>query len=196
MSVSESQAEEIEVLDSIYDGDENYKKLNEKTHQYMISHPSNEHKNFLLEIGWGEQYPDEMPDISLDAFFNKHILPEVKASIKDSLLKEAEDQLGCAMTYTLIEFAKENVESLTDDQPEKPDTSAGTSEVISTSSKNENEDKEKSAEREIDKNMTKAQKRRMWDKMEAGAKAGERPRGWDWMDIIKHLSQTGNKEDG
>ena len=103
--------------------------------------------------------------------------------------------LGCAMTYTLIEYAKENVESLTENQPEKPEASTLPSEVISTSKSSDNDEKEKSAERDMDKNMTKAQKRRMWDRMEAGAKAGDRPRGWDWMDIIKHLSQTGSKDD-
>lgn len=108
---------------------------------------------------------------------------------------QAEDLIGCAMTYTLIEYAKENVESLTENQPEKPDMTLS-SEVISTSKTSDNDEKEKSADREVDKNMTKAQKRRMWDRMEAGAKAGDKPRGWDWMDIIKHLSQTGGKDDG
>ena len=98
------------------------------------------------------------------------------------------------MTYTLIEFAKESAETLTENQPEKPEASAS-SEVIATSKSDS--DKEKSAERDADadKNLTKAQKRRMWDRMEAGGKAGEKPRGWDWMDIIKHLSQTGGKEE-
>lgn len=27
-----------------------------------------------------------------------------------------------------------------------------------------------------------------------GGKGGERPRGWDWVDIVKHLSQTGGKD--
>ena len=78
----------MEVLDSIYDGDENFKKLDAKTYQYMITHPSNEHKNFLLEIAWGDEYPDEPPDVNLNAFFNKHILPAVKTEIRESLLKE------------------------------------------------------------------------------------------------------------
>lgn len=37
--------------------------------------------------------------------------------------------------------------------------------------------------------LTKAQKRRAWDKAELG-RAGEKPRGWDWVDIVKHLSQV------
>ena len=38
--------------------------------------------------------------------------------------------------------------------------------------------------------MTKSQKRRMWDRVEQGT-CGERERGWDWVDIIKHLCQGG-----
>ena len=102
------------------------------------------------------------------------------------------------MTYTLIEYAKENVESLTEHQPEKLE-SIPNGEVLSTSKPTTNGDeKEKSVDRDDNdnnKNMTKAQKRRMWDRMEAGGKAGDKPRGWNWMDIIKHLSQTGCKED-
>ena len=37
--------------------------------------------------------------------------------------------------------------------------------------------------------LSKAQKRRQWNRCDTG---GEKPRGWDWVDIIKHLSQTGN----
>lgn len=194
MSAEESQAEEIEVLDSIYDGDEAFKKLDKKTYQYMITHPSNENKNFLLEIAWGDQYPDELPDVNLNAFFNKHVAESVKSEIKSELLKQADDLIGCAMTYTLIEYAKENVESLTENQPEKLEFTPHADVLTTTKA---NDEKEQSAERDDNdnKSMTKAQKRRMWDRMEAGAKAGDRPRGWNWIDIIKHLSQTGCKED-
>lgn len=40
--------------------------------------------------------------------------------------------------------------------------------------------------------LTKAQKRRQWNKADG---KGERPRGWDWVDIVKHLSQTGPKQE-
>ena len=40
--------------------------------------------------------------------------------------------------------------------------------------------------------LTKAQKRRMWEK--GGLDTEERARGWDWVDVIRHLSQTGSKD--
>jgi hypothetical protein len=39
--------------------------------------------------------------------------------------------------------------------------------------------------------MTKAQKRKAYNRI--GPK-GELPRGWNWVDAIKHLSQTGGKD--
>lgn len=35
--------------------------------------------------------------------------------------------------------------------------------------------------------LSKAQKRRRAERL------GEQPRGWNWVDIVKHLSQTGSK---
>jgi len=46
--------------------------------------------------------------------------------------------------------------------------------------------------KEKKEHLTKAQKRRQWDR--ADAKGGQ-ARGWDWVDVVKHLSQTGNKAD-
>lgn len=43
--------------------------------------------------------------------------------------------------------------------------------------------------------FTKSQKRRQWNHRVAGDD-GQRPRGHDWMDIIRHLSQTGGKIEG
>jgi ubiquitin-protein ligase len=88
MSTDELQIEEIEVLDSIYDGDELFKKLNPTTYQYMVMHPTNEHKNFLLEVAWGKTYPDEPPEINLDAFYNKHITVNVKNGIRETILNQ------------------------------------------------------------------------------------------------------------
>jgi len=39
--------------------------------------------------------------------------------------------------------------------------------------------------------LSKAQKRKQWDRVDG---KGDKPRGWDWVDIVKHLSQTGSKQ--
>lgn len=40
--------------------------------------------------------------------------------------------------------------------------------------------------------LTKSQKRRMWERTD---NKGQRQRGWDWVDVIRHLSQTGQKDE-
>lgn len=39
--------------------------------------------------------------------------------------------------------------------------------------------------------MSKAQKRKQWDRLDS---KGEKPRGYDWIDVVKHLSQTGSSK--
>jgi hypothetical protein len=39
--------------------------------------------------------------------------------------------------------------------------------------------------------LSKAQKRKQWDRVDG---KGDRPRGWNWADVVKHLSQTGSKQ--
>ncbi len=40
--------------------------------------------------------------------------------------------------------------------------------------------------------LTKSQKRRQWN-TRVGGDDGQKPRGYDWVDIVRHLSQSGNK---
>lgn len=102
---SESQDEELEVLRSIYEGDESFKELNPKTFQYKVKGilfdvfffcfpnfkvfvyfvktlfflsyiqygSDGSPHSFVLEINWPEAYPDSLPIVSMDAFYNKHL---------------------------------------------------------------------------------------------------------------------------
>jgi hypothetical protein len=40
--------------------------------------------------------------------------------------------------------------------------------------------------------LTKAQKRRQWQQTDH---KGNKARGWNWVDIVRHLSQTGYKDE-
>lgn len=51
-----------------------------------------------------------------------------------------------------------------------------------------NTQSKKKDKREI---LTKAQKRRQADRTNF---KGERERGWNWVDVVKHLSKTGSKD--
>ena len=167
---------------SIYDGDSLFSVIENKKIQYKLGEDGTA-KSFILEINWTDEYPEVLPDISLDAFYNKHIIPSVKEEILEFAKTEGEQYLGMPMTYTIIEQVKENLENLLKDQPEHIEASVReTSEEVDV----ERTTKETSPRKE---HLTKAQKRKMWNK--GGLDTDDRERGWNWYDVIKHLSQTG-----
>jgi len=140
--------------------------------------------NFIIR--WGEKYPEELPEFSLSAFYNEHVAPQVSSAILAAANEEAEVNLGMQMTYTVLEALKEKLDELTEAQPE--------AEVIKEEVVKEEVPRPEEAKKPVAKKeqLTKAQKRRMWEK--GGVDLEERPRGWDWIDIVRHLSQTGSKD--
>ncbi|CAG9765519.1 unnamed protein product [Ceutorhynchus assimilis] len=187
--MSETQAlqeEEREVLSSIYEGDECFKQIDSKTFQYKYG-ISETPKTFLLELKWGESYPEQSPEISMDVFYNKHIHTSLKTKICDLVRTESEQYLGMSMTYSLFEFVKEKFEELIEEQPENVEM-----DKLRITEDNQDNEEVAQVKKEKKEQLTKAQKRRQWNKLDS---KGEKPRGWNWIDIVKHLSQTGSKED-
>jgi len=187
MSELEFQDEEREALLSIYEGDASFKQLSPTVFQYKFGETDNT-KSLLLEIKWGDKYPTEKPEVNMDMFYNKHIKQSLKDKIAQLVLDEAEQYLGMSMTYSLFEFVKEKFDEFIQQQPE--DEIEINEDVKELTISEPIEDLKKKAPKK--EHLTKAQKRRQWDKV---GEKGERPRGWDWVDIVKHLSQTGSKED-
>ncbi|XP_028168004.1 RWD domain-containing protein 4 isoform X1 [Ostrinia furnacalis] len=177
---AEQQAEEVEVLKSIYDGDEGFKQVDSKTYQYKYVDGE---KSFILEITWGPTYPTEKPNFNLEIFYNQHLIPSVKEKILSIVNAEAEQWIGCAMTYTLFECLKEKVPEILAEQTEEAIVSSRVEKIVIEDQVDTSKKTEKKEQ------LTKAQKRRAWDKAEIG-RGGEKPRGWDWVDIVKHLSQA------
>ncbi|XP_008285993.1 RWD domain-containing protein 4 [Stegastes partitus] len=185
MTANEDQEMELEALRSIYEGDECFKEVSPVSFQFRIGELEDT-KAFILDFTWPETYPETAPQISLDAFFNNRISAETKQLILSKLEEQVETNLGTAMMYTLFEWAKENQETLMENH--KPVVTAvtltSTSEVTTpTSTAKKKEKKEQ---------LTKAQKRRIINRTD---NKGELPRGWNWVDVIKHLSKTGGKDD-
>ena len=212
MSCKELQSEEIEVLEyvfeqiklrimikiipntftfyrSIYDGDPCFSKNEENTFQYKYGEDGAS-KSFILELIWGSEYPENLPEVSLEAFYNKHIFATVKDHIIHSVKTEAEQYLGMSMTYTIFEYVKENLDTLLADQPVEIIQSAVSdlTEKLTNADLEEDQDSSKNVKKE---QLTKAQKRRMWNR--GGLDTDDRPRGWNWVDIVRHLSQTGGQ---
>ena len=78
---------------SIYDGDDLFTVIEKKKFQYKLGEDGTA-KSFILEITWTDEYPEVLPNISLDAFYNKHIIPSVKEQILEYAKSEG--------TYGLI----------------------------------------------------------------------------------------------
>ncbi|KAH8278049.1 hypothetical protein KR026_006923 [Drosophila bipectinata] len=188
----EQQTDEREALQSIYEGDQRFKEIDATTFQYKYGE-EDDYKSFLVELKWGEKYPDEAPTINMNTFYNRSLLPAVKERIQAALSTEAEQWLGCGMTYTLFECLKDNLEQLTAAQPESAPSVAIVDEGVGAL-KISDADAEADARKKEPKKeqLTKAQKRRQWERSDH---KGDRARGWDWVDLVKHLSQTGSKDD-
>lgn len=101
------------------------------------------------------------------------------------------------MTYTLFESIKEHqaglLEELEEDKKNKLNSVAENvktmhlAPVIKTASASDNLEPTQKKEQ-----LTKSQKRRMWERTD---NKGQLQRGWNWVDIIRHLSQTANSKD-
>lgn len=116
----------------------------------------------------------------------------MKQKIQSVLKEEAEQWLGCGMTYTLFECLKERIDELTAEQPEHAPTQYIDLDKVGVSAIQISDNTDAKKKEPKKEQLTKAQKRRQW----AGSDhKGDRPRGWDWVDIVKHLSQTGYKHE-
>ncbi|KAM4809001.1 RWD domain-containing protein 4 [Rhinophrynus dorsalis] len=181
MAANEDQEMELEALQSIYEGDECFKELGPSAFQYRVG-DNGDPKAFLIEVSWPETYPETAPNISMNAFFNNQISPAVKQSILNKLHEQVEANLGTSMTYTLFEFAKDNKEELMENH--QPFNNAIT--LIGSDSIAEPANVTPSSKKKDKKEqLTKAQKRKLADKTDH---KGELPRGWNWVDVIKHVS--------
>lgn len=185
MSDAEAQEEEREALLSIYDGDLAFKQLNATTYQYKFGE-DNDNQSFLLEISWDSNYPTKKPIINMNTFYNKHIIQEVKDKIVSHIEVEADQWLGSAMTYTLFQSVQENLPELLIDQP-----TAVTHIEPSTSNLKEPVIIKEEVEKKPKQQLTKSQKKKLWNRTDG---KNENPRGWNWVDVVKHLSQIGFKE--
>ncbi|VDM74349.1 unnamed protein product [Strongylus vulgaris] len=168
MPPNEEQVTEMEVLQSIYGSDENFKVMSDTRIQYKFGAESS--RSFVMEIEWPPDYPEVPPKINMDVFYNSHIDDNVRQEIRSKVLEVAKENEGMAVSFTLIDYVSSNFDDLTAHWS----IQAPKEEVI------------KVEERPKEEPLTKAAKRRMWDRNEGTGKE----RGWDWVDILKHLAQT------
>ncbi|KAL2628707.1 hypothetical protein R1flu_013393 [Riccia fluitans] len=181
--------EELLALESIFY--DSYSKINENRFRLRIDPSVDEGDEaqsvppLFLDIELPPGYPEKVPHFDL-ANLNNNTYPDfVKKAIVEGLENQASEQLGESMCYALVEWLKEKLPEFYATKPavtiqgdkDSHDESGVTNDAKNTGKK-EHKDKDK---------LTKAQKRRFYDKFGANA---EKPRGWNWVPIINHLSQV------
>ena len=111
MAQNKAQEEELEVLRAIYEEDELFNELNESTFQYRFGELG-QTKSFVVEVQWPDMYPECLPHINLNTFYNKHISKELKEIIVEKIKTEMAENVGLAMTFTVFSWVGENFEQL------------------------------------------------------------------------------------
>ncbi|KAI5253611.1 Rwd Domain-Containing Protein 4 [Manis pentadactyla] len=109
-------------------------------------------------------------------------------SILAKLQEAVEINPGTAVTYTLFEYAKDNKEQFMENH-HPINSVTPISNIVSVETPNRAPSSKKKDKKE---QLSKAQKRELADKTDH---KGELPRGWNWVDVVKHLSKTGSKDD-
>jgi len=166
-------------------------------------------KVVVLEFEYPSQYPNQLPILKLDTSQNDFLTKEGKAKIIDALNIQAEPLLGTPMIYTLVEHLRAEFPTFVNSETTIPMKKEGDmnkslwESVISKQIEETADDKARKLQMEAarqakleekqekqNNKLSKAQKRRMVEQIDQ--KTGEKPRGWNWVDVIAHLSKKGS----
>ena len=96
------------------------------------------------------------------------------------------------MTYSLFEWVRENVDTLLTNQPETVTSICDDLETRCSVADDKQEEEAVAKVKVKKEQLSKAQKRAQWKK--GGLNEDDRERGWNWVDIVRHLSQTANSD--
>uniref|UniRef100_A0A0D6R961 RWD domain-containing protein n=1 Tax=Araucaria cunninghamii TaxID=56994 RepID=A0A0D6R961_ARACU len=186
--MAEEVEEEMMALESIFY--DSFSKINDHSFRLRIDPDPEVNKDegpppLFLEISLPDGYPQAIPQFDLSNLNNTNYSEPAKKAILQGLHDQASSQTGENMCYNLAEwlkdklpefFALKNVPAFMAHVGSSEDVSNQPNTKNSASAKKDEKDK-----------MTKAQKRRYFDRFGAG---GDKPRGWDWVSIVSHLSQV------
>ncbi|BDA47915.1 probable RWD domain-containing protein 4 [Coccomyxa sp. Obi] len=186
--LSEEVEDEILALESIYDS--LFSRTDGNHIRAVISPAEEDHSTehdsasvLYLEATLPPDYPEQCtPNFSLDNLNNSHWSADLKQQILSSLQEQATEQLGTCCLYTVIEWAREQL-------PGWLERLASSTKQHDTTRKEHvpvQAEEDDAAEESQTKFMSKAQKRRHYDRFGA---TNEKPRGHDWIDIVAHLAR-------
>jgi len=151
--------------------------------------PGDDELALVLVFAWPKKYPAVVPELELESEQNKRIKSNDREELLKTLNQEASTMLGEPMTLTLLEIAREKLQDI-----EAQAVGSLWSEVGQSEDSLKEKTVTKKAPKEVKEKLTKSQKRRAQKHIDYTT-GGERPRGWNWVDLISHLSKTGGVDD-
>jgi len=117
---SEALIEELEVLESIYP--EELTKISERDIEIDVEPDDpidgGEELKLTLGVHYPEEYPDVLPDLSIEAAEGEVEAEEVRALL-DELSEVGNENIGMAMTFTLVSHLREQLSQLVRSREEK-----------------------------------------------------------------------------
>ncbi|KAK8803433.1 hypothetical protein WA158_001127 [Blastocystis sp. Blastoise] len=172
MAISDDQSEELEALGYIFPEEELIKNSTDPVSITIKQQVENDETKKIvaaaIQFDWPENYPAEAPEISIKSIdLNDAQISKILSDIQETITSN----LGCAMTYTLVDAIKEelhNISSIKEEVVEVQQEANEESEVTKSSKQLEKERKMYAKEKE---------------------KERTRQRGWNWVDVIHHLRQ-------
>ena len=173
--LSEVWREELETLQSIYQDDDNFRIVDTSTLTYKFAPAGG--KDFIVQFELTPRYPDEVPNTHMEILYNAKLTTGMKYAIVSALASEGEQLIGVQMLYSLLEWGRDNLGAVIDEFKRQSVEGDSQPSAVSTPV----------IKQERKEHLTKAAKRKLADKMDT---RGEHARGWDWVDVIKHLSKT------
>lgn len=144
--------------------------------------------SYLSPLMMTLEYPHEKPKIEV---ISMDLKQTDKDSFVDSLLKSCDDCMDMAMTFVLSSALSELLSTIHEDKLSRIKDTVAVGPVRWTDSQNKpveiKEEPVPVVRSSVQEPKTKAQKRREQNNWQ---KAGELPRGYNWVDVLNHLRKT------
>ncbi|OMJ75442.1 hypothetical protein SteCoe_25409 [Stentor coeruleus] len=161
--MNNEQLEELEALGYIFT--ETEMQRDNRVFEFTLS----EGESLKIQIIWPESYPE---CALLFSIIDYRVRSSLRKTIESEVNAFAESLTGSAGTFTVVDYVKENLPRWNLPEEFNIEAQDYTEESVSEAKKTQ---------------LTKSQKRKMYKNLDAN---GEKLRGWDWIDIISHLSKT------
>lgn len=183
----QAQQDEIEVLRSILDSAVTVHGSSEQPVVQVSVKSGNsidDSREIVLEFALPASYPLEAPAVlTLEVFANKSLMDAgARAAAVQAAQSILAENCGSPVIYTVVEWFKENFEGLV------PAAETAAAARLSEEDEASPAPTPGAAKPKRKPHLTKKEKARAAHDVDFAT--GERPRGWNWVDILGHLAKV------